>query len=86
MAAATRGAGGERDRVEAFVGCASSGGGFEGGLPLRAHGTRVEMAQPVSSGRFTTIASWLLRAMTTTASVSGEGFSSRCRAHGGTKT
>ena len=36
-------------------------------------------------GRLTTIASWLLRAITTTASVS-VGFSSRCGVNGGTKT
>ena len=36
-------------------------------------------------GRFTTIASWLLRAITTTAS-SSVGFSSRCGVNGGTNT
>src|SRR5581483_7939546 len=36
-------------------------------------------------GRLTTIPSWLLRAMTTTAS-SGPGFSSRCGTNGGTYT
>ena len=35
-------------------------------------------------GRLTTMASWLLRAMTTTAS-SAPGFSSRCGTYGGTK-
>ncbi len=47
---------------------------------------------PVSSagsayrwGRLTTIASWVLRAMTTTASSPGSGFSSRCGTNGGTK-
>jgi hypothetical protein len=38
-----------------------------------------------SSWRFTTIASWVVRAMTTIASVSGSGFSSRCGTNGGTK-
>jgi hypothetical protein len=37
-------------------------------------------------GRFTTIPSWVERARTTTASSSGEGFSSRCGTHGGTYT
>ncbi|PRY39371.1 hypothetical protein LY71_12140 [Geodermatophilus tzadiensis] len=41
-------------------------------------------ADHVSPGRLTTIASWLLRAMTTTAS-SSVGFSSRCGVCGGTK-
>jgi len=36
--------------------------------------------------RLTTIASWVVRAMTTTASVPGSGFSSRCGTNGGTKT
>ena len=35
-------------------------------------------------GRFTTIASWVVRAITTTASSAGSGFSSRCGANGGT--
>ncbi len=39
-----------------------------------------------SSATSTTIASWVDRAMTTTASVSGEGFSSRCGTCGGTHT
>ena len=36
-------------------------------------------------GRLTTIASWVLRAITTTASDAGSGFSSRCGTNGGTK-
>jgi len=39
-----------------------------------------------SSGTLTTIASWVERAITTTASVSGDGFSSRCGTRGGTQT
>lgn len=37
-------------------------------------------------GTLTTIASWVDRAMTTTASMSGDGFSSRCGTCGGTQT
>ena len=39
-----------------------------------------------SAGTLTTIASWVERAITTTASVSGDGFSSRCGTCGGTHT
>src|SRR5260370_31978928 len=39
-----------------------------------------------SEGTLTTIASWVDRAMTTTVSVSGDGFSSRCGTCGGTQT
>ncbi len=39
-----------------------------------------------SAGTLTTMASWVDRAMTTTASVSGDGFSSRCGTCGGTRT
>jgi hypothetical protein len=39
-----------------------------------------------SSGRLITIASWVLRAITTSAGVVGSGFSSRCGRYGGTKT
>lgn len=39
-----------------------------------------------SAGTLTTMASWVDRAITTTASVSGDGFSSRCGACGGTQT
>ena len=39
-----------------------------------------------SEGTWTTMASWVDRAITTTASVSGEGFSSRCGTWGGTHT
>jgi ribosome-associated protein len=42
--------------------------------------------QGYKAGRLTTTASWVERAMTTTASVSGEGFSSRCGTCGGTQT
>ena len=45
-----------------------------------------EPAQPARLGRLTTIASCVLRAMTTTAGVSGDGFSSRCGVYGGTNT
>ena len=38
-----------------------------------------------SDSRFTTMASWVVREMMTTASWSGSGFSSRCGTHGGTK-
>jgi hypothetical protein len=41
---------------------------------------------PRSEGRLTTIASWVLLAITTTASRSGALFSSRCGVYGGTKT
>ena len=41
---------------------------------------------PQSPGRLTTIASWVDRATTSTASVSGDGFSSRCGTCGGTQT
>jgi len=59
--------------------------------PVTAAGAEVWCQSPagvstaVSPGRLTTIASWLLRAMTTTAS-SPVGFSSRCGTNGGTKT
>jgi hypothetical protein len=39
-----------------------------------------------SAGTLTTMASWVDRAITTTASVSGDGFSSRCGTCGGTQT
>ena len=39
-----------------------------------------------SSGKLITIASWVLRAITTSARVVGSGFSSRCGRYGGTKT
>jgi len=39
-----------------------------------------------SPGRLITMASWLLRAMTTSAMVFGSGFSSRCGRYGGIKT
>ena len=42
-------------------------------------------ATAYSSGRLTTIASWVERAITTTASLCGSGFSSRCGTYGGTK-
>ena len=45
----------------------------------------VAAGQPRRPGRLTTMASWLLRAMTTTASAS-VGFSSRCGVTGGTNT
>jgi hypothetical protein len=51
---------------------------------------RAIMVQPsggpiqVRSARLTTMASWVVRAMTTIASPSGSGFSSRCGTHGGT--
>lgn len=38
------------------------------------------------AGRLITMASWLLRAITTSAVVSGSGFSSRCGRYGGMKT
>ncbi len=42
--------------------------------------------QPRNEGRLTSMASCVLRAITTTASVSGSLFSSRCGVYGGTKT
>ena len=46
----------------------------------------VSAASPHRLGTFTTIPSWVLRAITTTAGVSADGFSSRCGVYGGTKT
>lgn len=40
--------------------------------------------QPSSDSRLTTMASWVVREMTTTASSSADGFSSRCGTNGGT--
>ena len=48
--------------------------------------TVVPEIYPERLGRLTTIASWVLRAITTTASSSGEGFSSRWGVKGGTNT
>ena len=48
-------------------------------------GERSADSGPHSEGTLTTIASWVDLAITTTASVSGEGFSSRCGTCGGTQ-
>ena len=53
--------------------------------PETSAATRAAVAVPGEAGRLTTIASWLLRAITTTASAS-VGFSSRCGVNGGTNT
>jgi len=55
---------------------------------VAAHLTRRTASRglPHREGTLTTIASWVDRAMTTTASVSGDGFSSRCGTCGGTQT
>ena len=45
-----------------------------------------ESVSGYSAGRLITMASWLLRAITTSAVVSGSGFSSRCGRYGGMKT
>ena len=50
-----------------------------GGVP------RTRPQSGYSAGRSTTIASWVLRAITTSAGLSGSGFSSRCGKYGGTK-
>jgi putative flavoprotein involved in K+ transport len=47
---------------------------------------RTALAVAYREGTLTTMASWVDRAMTTTASVSGDGFSSRCGTCGGTQT
>ena len=65
--------------------CRERRSGF--GRPARGDDQRLRPhAPPRKDGRLTTIASCVLRAMTTTASVSGSLFSSRCGVNGGTKT
>jgi len=53
---------------------------------LRRIRTVAARVKTYSAGTLTTIASWVDRAITTTASVSGDGFSSRCGTCGGTQT
>lgn len=62
---------------------------LEGPVDLNSPHPPTPQASPAPStyspGRFTTIASCVLRAITTTASSAGSGFSSRCGTNGGTK-
>lgn len=61
------------------------GSGVRGSHALRRAGQPPSAGSTYSPGRLTTIASCVLRAITTTASSAGSGFSSRCGTKGGTK-
>ena len=56
------------------------------GIPAQSHVGSLRDRSVHSDGTLTTIASCVDRAITTTASVSGDGFSSRCGTCGGTHT
>ena len=74
-----------RDRIEVAVPPSDSARiGRTRGIGRRTAGVGSQSLRHCRSGRLTTMASWVLRAMTTTASTSGSGFSSRCGTHGGT--